>query len=90
MPYVDTIPPDRAQGRLRALYDAAIQRAGKVFQILQVQSLSFDSLQAAPKMVTAPHSPVPFSPTLEDLYVPSAARIEEAVREVAGGVKAAT
>ena len=31
---------------MRALYDTAIQRAGKVFQILQVQSLSFDTLQA--------------------------------------------
>ena len=24
-------------------------------------------------MVTAPHTPVPFSPALEDLYIPSAA-----------------
>ena len=31
-------------------------------------------------MVTAPHSPVPFSPALEDLYIPSPAKIEAAVR----------
>ena len=28
------------------------------------------TLEAAPQMVTPPHTPVPFSPVLEDLYVP--------------------
>ena len=32
-------------------------------------------------MVTAPHTPVPFSPALEDLYVPSGAAIAAAVRK---------
>jgi pyruvate dehydrogenase E1 component beta subunit len=32
-------------------------------------------------MVTAPHSPVPFSPVLEDLYVPSAQQIVAAVKK---------
>ena len=41
----------------------------------------FDDLKAPPRMVTAPHTPVPFSPTLEDLYVPSPDRIATAVRE---------
>jgi pyruvate dehydrogenase E1 component beta subunit len=44
----------------------------------------FSDLRAAPRMVTAPHTPVPFSPTLEDLYVPTAERIAEAVRETVG------
>ena len=44
----------------------------------------FGALKAPVKMVTSPHSPVPFSPALEDLYVPSVAKIEAAVREVAG------
>ncbi|MBT5301384.1 MAG: alpha-ketoacid dehydrogenase subunit beta, partial [Tateyamaria sp.] len=30
---------------------------------------------------TPPHSPVPFSPSLEDLYIPSADRIADAVRK---------
>jgi pyruvate dehydrogenase E1 component beta subunit len=42
----------------------------------------FTDLKAPVKMVTAPHAPVPFSPALEDLYIPSPARIEAAVREV--------
>ncbi|ABG05332.1 Transketolase, central region [Rubrobacter xylanophilus DSM 9941] len=44
----------------------------------------FEDLKAAPKMVTAPHTPPPFSPALEDLYVPDPERIAAAVREVAG------
>jgi pyruvate dehydrogenase E1 component beta subunit len=31
-------------------------------------------------MVTAPHTPVPFTPVLEDLYIPSAAHIAAAVK----------
>ncbi|MFL6694157.1 MAG: alpha-ketoacid dehydrogenase subunit beta, partial [Ramlibacter sp.] len=31
-------------------------------------------------MVTAPHTPVPFSPALEDIFIPSAAQIAAAVR----------
>ncbi|BCX16419.1 MAG: pyruvate dehydrogenase subunit beta [Geminicoccaceae bacterium] len=42
----------------------------------------FSDLKAPVKMVTAPHAPVPFSPALEDLYIPSPAKIEAAVREV--------
>jgi pyruvate dehydrogenase E1 component beta subunit len=44
----------------------------------------FSDLKAPVKQVTAPHAPVPFSPALEDLYVPQAADIEAAVREVTG------
>jgi pyruvate dehydrogenase E1 component beta subunit len=42
----------------------------------------FGALKAAPKTVTGPHAPVPFSPVLEDLYVPSPAKIEAAVLAV--------
>ncbi len=42
----------------------------------------FGDLKAPVRMVTAPHAPVPFSPALEDLYIPSPAKIEAAVREV--------
>jgi pyruvate dehydrogenase E1 component beta subunit len=44
----------------------------------------FTDLKAPVKMVTAPHAPVPFSPALEDLYVPNHAKIEAAIRAVAG------
>ena len=48
-----------------------------------VAQKAFGALKAPIKMVTAPHTPVPFSDTLEDLYKPDAAKIEAAVHEVA-------
>lgn len=39
-------------------------------------------LDAPVRMVTAPHTPVPFSPTLEDHYVPDAGQVVEAVRSI--------
>lgn len=46
----------------------------------QVAQQAFGALKAQIEMVTPPHVPVPFSPPLEDLYLPSAARIADAVR----------
>lgn len=40
----------------------------------------FASLKAPPELVTAPHSPVPYARELEGAYLPSPARIAEAVR----------
>jgi pyruvate dehydrogenase E1 component beta subunit len=45
---------------------------------------AFHRLKAPIRMVTSPHAPVPFSPALEDLYVPSPAKIEAAVHAVMG------
>jgi pyruvate dehydrogenase E1 component beta subunit len=42
---------------------------------------AFKSLRAPIKMVTPPHTPVPFAGELEDLYVPSPAKIQAAVKE---------
>jgi acetoin:2,6-dichlorophenolindophenol oxidoreductase subunit beta len=41
---------------------------------------AFDSLRAPIQLVTGPHSPVPFSDSLEDLFIPDAARIAAAVK----------
>ncbi|GAB4149918.1 MAG: alpha-ketoacid dehydrogenase subunit beta [Sphingomonadales bacterium] len=40
------------------------------------------ALEAPVKLVTPPHTPVPFAPVLEGLYLPSPERIVTAVREV--------
>lgn len=40
---------------------------------------AFKALQAPIEIVTAPHTPMPFSPALEDLYIPSAERIAAGV-----------
>ncbi|GLO55062.1 pyruvate dehydrogenase subunit beta [Pseudomonas putida] len=42
----------------------------------------FDSLQAPIKMVTAPHTPVPYAPNLEDAYVPNAEAVIRAVKSI--------
>jgi pyruvate/2-oxoglutarate/acetoin dehydrogenase E1 component len=47
-----------------------------------VADKGFDLLDAPIKIVTAPHTPVPFSPPLEQFYVPSPDRIADAVREI--------
>lgn len=47
-----------------------------------VADKGFDTLDAPIKLVTAPHTPVPFSPPLEQFYVPSPERIADAVREI--------
>ena len=45
-----------------------------------IATQAFDDLDAPPQMVTAPHTPVPFAPVMEDFYVPSAERVAAAVR----------
>ncbi|MEX2523450.1 MAG: alpha-ketoacid dehydrogenase subunit beta [Gammaproteobacteria bacterium] len=47
-----------------------------------VASKAFASLKAPVKLVTAPHTPVPFAKELERAYVPGPDRIEAAIREV--------
>ena len=42
-----------------------------------VADKGFDFLNAPIKTVSAPHTPVPFSPTLEDHYLPNAAKVTE-------------
>ena len=42
----------------------------------------FGSLKAPIRMVTPPHTPVPFSDVLEDEYLPNAAKVAAAVRDV--------
>lgn len=49
-----------------------------------VADKGFDFLDAPIKRVTAPHTPVPFSPVLEDLYLPSPDDIVRAVFEMIG------
>jgi pyruvate dehydrogenase E1 component beta subunit len=50
----------------------------------QVAEQGFEHLKAPIRMVTAPHVPPPFSPVLEDGYVPTAESIAGATRDVLG------
>ncbi len=48
-----------------------------------VGELGFDSLNGPIRRVTAPHAPVPFSPSLEEVYAPTVQRIVDAVTSIA-------
>ncbi len=50
----------------------------------RVADKGFDYLDAPVKTVNAPHTPVPFSATLEDLYVPQPPQVIEAVHAMLG------
>lgn len=47
-----------------------------------VAQRAFGALKAPIRMVTPPHTPVPFSPVLEDLYLPTPTKIEEAAKSL--------
>lgn len=71
-------------GRL-VVVDEAYPRCGFASDVAALVAQDcFSALTAPIRMVTAPHAPVPFSPTLEDAFVPSPDRIAAAVREVVG------
>ena len=38
MAWIKTVPPERATGLLKRFYDDAVRRAGKVFNIVRIQS----------------------------------------------------
>jgi pyruvate/2-oxoglutarate/acetoin dehydrogenase E1 component len=48
-----------------------------------VTERGFRDLKAPIRRITAPHTPVPFSPVLENAYIPSSAAIEAAAMELA-------
>ena len=69
-------------GRL-VVVDEATPRCGIASDIAALcVDKGFDYLNGPVKKVTAPHAPVPFSPALEDIFVPSAERVVAAVREL--------
>ena len=62
MAWIRTIAPGEATGLLRRLYDEAIARAGKVFNVLRIQSLRPEVLeigvQLYEELMFSPRSPL--------------------------------
>jgi len=50
MPWIRTVPPDEATGLLRQIYDAAVQRAGRVYNVVRLQSLRPKVLRASTQL----------------------------------------
>ena len=71
-------------GRL-VVVDESGPRCGMAADIVaRVAQEAFGDLKAPPRAVTPPHTPVPFSPVLEDAYVPTPEGIAAAIRETTG------
>lgn len=47
MPHIRTVAPDEATGLLAREYDAAIRRAGRVYNVIGIQSLNPPVLKAS-------------------------------------------
>jgi len=50
MAWIKTVKTNESGGLLRSLYDAAIKRAGKVYQIIEAQSLRPKVLRASTQL----------------------------------------
>jgi alkylhydroperoxidase family enzyme len=58
MAWIRTIEPEGATGKLKKEYDRAAKRAGKVFNILKIQSLNPETLSASMGLYVATmHAP---------------------------------
>ena len=58
MAWIRTVAPEAAEGLLRQLYRAALKRAGKVFNVIRVQSLRPRVLRASTQLyLEIMHSP---------------------------------
>jgi pyruvate/2-oxoglutarate/acetoin dehydrogenase E1 component len=69
-------------GRI-VVVDEAPPRCGLAGDICAlVAAKAFASLKAPPQAVTPPHTPIPFARELESAYLPSADKIEAAVRKL--------
>lgn len=53
MPWIHTIPPEGAEGLLRRIYDDAVRRAGRVFNVVRLQSLRPKVLDASMQLYLA-------------------------------------
>jgi uncharacterized peroxidase-related enzyme len=51
--WIETIEPEEARGELKAEYDKALRRAGKVFNILKIQSLNPRTMRASMNLYLA-------------------------------------
>ena len=52
MAWIRTVSPEDAEGLLAKLYRGAMERAGKVFNVIRVQSLRPEVLRASTRLYT--------------------------------------
>jgi len=79
----DTILESVAETGRLVVVDEANPRCSVASEIAAiVADKAFSALRAPIRRVTAPHTPVPFAPVLEEAYIPNAERVEASVRQL--------
>ena len=79
----ETILTSVAKTQRFVAVDEANPRCGMAADLAAlVATKAFDRLAAPIRTVTAPHTPVPFAPVMEQFYLPSAEKVAEAVRSI--------
>jgi len=53
MPYIRTVAPEDAVGSLKRQYDVATKRAGRVYNVVRIQSLNPRVMDASLRLYTA-------------------------------------
>jgi len=82
---LETIAASVARTHRLVVAHEAVEHGGVGAEIAaQVQHACFDDLDAPVERVGAPFTPVPFSPPLEDAYLPGRAEVAAAVRAALG------
>ncbi len=82
---LDTIVDSVSRTHRLVVAHEAVRHGGFGAEIAaQVQEAAFDELDAPIARVGAPFSPVPFSPPLEDAYLPGREQVAGAVRDLVG------
>ena len=80
---IDTIVTSAKKTNRVVVVHEAVRFGGLGAEVAaQIQEHAFDYLDAPVGRIAAPFSPVPFSPALEQHYIPDAARIEAGIRSV--------
>jgi pyruvate dehydrogenase E1 component beta subunit len=80
---IDTIVASAKKTNRVVVVHEAVRFGGLGAEVAaQIQEHAFDYLDAPVGRIAAPFSPVPFSPALEQHYIPDGARIEAGIRSV--------
>jgi len=80
---IDTVVASVRRTNRAVVVHEAVRFCGLGAEIAaQIQEQAFDYLDAPVSRIAAPFSPVPFSPVLEQEYLPDAARIATGIRNV--------
>jgi alkylhydroperoxidase family enzyme len=78
MAFIETVGPDDAQGALGEIYAQAVRRAGRVFNILRIQSRNPAALDASMRMyVAVMHGPSPLTRVEREAIAVTVSRVNE-------------